>query len=292
MLERMSASGGWRLRSSFISSVISTTIVLYMLGLLALVLVNIHRLSEYVKENLGISVVLAENVKQVDAEFLRKTIDATPWVKESYYVSKDEAAEELEKSLGQDFLTLLKYNPLSPSIELKVRAPWANNDSLSLIAESLVASPLVSDVHYEPNLVDLVNANARRFSGLLLSFSALMCFIAIVLINNTIRISIYARRFIIKTMQLVGATPGFVRRPFLVRAARHGLVASVLAFGLLLETVYLVQGEFYELVNLRQYAILGLVGVFILLSGVIINVLTTYFAVNKYLQISVERLYY
>lgn len=155
-----------------------------------------------------------------------------------------------------------------------------------------MASPLVSDVHYEPNLVDLVNANARRFSGLLLSFSALMCFIAIVLINNTIRISIYARRFIIKTMQLVGATPGFVRRPFLVRAARHGLVASVLAFGLLLETVYLVQGEFYELVNLRQYAILGLVGVFILLSGVIINVLTTYFAVNKYLQISVERLYY
>ena len=125
------------MRSSFISSVISTTIVLYMLGLLALVLVNIHRLSEYVKENLGISVVLAENVKQVDAEFLRKTIDATPWVKESYYVSKDEAAEELEKSLGQDFLTLLKYNPLSPSIELKVRAPWANNDSLSLIASGL-----------------------------------------------------------------------------------------------------------------------------------------------------------
>lgn len=282
----------WRLRSSFISSIISTTLVLYALGILALLLVNVRRLSEYVRENLGVSVILREDVKPVDAEFLRKTIDATPYVKSTEFISKERAAQELTESLGQDFLELLKYNPLSPSIELRLRAPWANTDSIRRIASKLQEAPQVADIHYEASLVDLVNQNVQRIGAIILAFSLLMTFIALVLINNTIRISVYARRFTIKTMQLVGATSRFVRRPFLLRAVRHGIYSSMLAIALLLWSVWMVQNEFYELVNLQQYTTLGVVAGFIILVGITINLLTTYFAVNKYLYLAADDLHY
>ncbi len=282
----------WRLRSSFISSVISTTFVLYALGLLGLILINVERLSTYVKENLSFSVVLREDVRNADAEFLRKTLDASSYVKESEFISKERAAEELTEALGEDFLTLLKYNPLSPSIELKLYADYTNNDSLQAIAESLLSAPQVTDVHYEPNLVDLVNTNVHKVGGMILAFCLVMSFIALVLINNTIRITIYARRFIIKTMQLVGATHAFIQRPFLWRAVRHGFYAALLAFLFLLLSIALVQEDFHALVNLQQYGVLALVGIFILLVGVAINLMTTYFAVGKYLRTAEGDLYY
>ncbi|PIE83845.1 MAG: cell division protein FtsX [Bacteroidia bacterium] len=285
-------TASWRLRSSFISSIISTTLVLYALGMLVLLLVNVQRVSQFVKETLSFSVILVEDVRPVDAEFLRKTLSARSYVKETKYISKERAAEELTEALGADFLDLLQYNPLKPSIELKLRAPWANNDSIRKIGRSLLDSPQVADIHYEPSMVSLVNANVQRISLLILGFSLLMSFIALVLINNTIRISIYAHRFIIRTMQLVGATSSFIQRPFLLRAARHGLLASLLAIGLIVETVWVLQQEFYNLVNVHQYAMLGLVGVFTLVIGVVINVLTTYFAVSKYLHLSTDSLYY
>ena len=280
------------MRSSFISSVISTTFVLYALGLLGLLLINVDRLSTYVKENLSFSVVLREDVRNADAEFLRKTLDASPYVKESEFISKERAAEELKAALGEDFLALLKYNPLSPSIELKLHAEWTNNDSLQAISAALINAPQVTEVHYEPDLVDLVNTNVHKLSGLILAFSLVMSFIALVLINNTIRISIYARRFIIKTMQLVGATAAFIQRPFLLRAVRHGFYSALLAVALLLLSIWLVQVDFYALVNLRQYGVLALVSIFVLLVGVAINLATTYFAVGKYLRLAEGDLYY
>ena len=282
----------WRMRSSFISSVISTTFVLYALGLLGLLLINVDRLSTYVKENLSFSVVLREDVRNADAEFLRKTLDASPYVKESEFISKERAAEELKAALGEDFLALLKYNPLPPSIELKLHAEWTNNDSLQAISAALINAPQVTEVHYEPDLVDLVNTNVHKLSGLILAFSLVMSFIALVLINNTIRISIYARRFIIKTMQLVGATAAFIQRPFLLRAVRHGFYSALLAVALLLLSIWLVQDDFYALVNLRQYGVLALVSIFVLLVGVAINLATTYFAVGKYLRLAEGDLYY
>ncbi len=288
--EKTTAS--WRLRSSFISSIISTTLVLYALGMLLLLLVNVQRVSQFVKETLSFSVILVEDVRPVDAEFLRKTLDARSYVKETKYISKEKAAAELSEALGTDFLDLLQYNPLKPSIELRLKAAWANNDSIRKIGRSLLDAPQVADIHYEPSMVSLVNANVQRISLLILGFSLLMSFIALVLINNTIRISIYAHRFIIRTMQLVGATSAFIQRPFLLRAARHGLYSSLLAIGLILETVWVLQQEFYSLVNVHQYAILGLVGVFTVIIGVFINVVTTYFAVNKYLHLSTDSLYY
>ncbi len=291
---RSSSSGkaNWRLRSSFISSIISTTFVLYALGLLGLLLINVERLSMYVKENLSFSVVLQEDVRNADAEFLRKTLDASPYVKSSEFISKERAAVELSEKIGENFLELLKYNPLSPSIELKLHAAWTNNDSLESITRSLLNAPQVSEVNYEPSLVDLVNTNVNKMSLLILVFSLVMSFIALVLINNTVRISIYARRFIIKTMQLVGATSYFIQRPFLYRAVRHGFYSALLAVGLLLFTIWLVQDDFEALVNLRQYGILFLVSIFVLLVGVAINTVTTYFAVGKYLRRAADDLYY
>ncbi len=285
-------SSSWRLRSSFISSIISTTLVLYALGGLALLLINVQRLSTYVKENLSISVVLVDDVRPVDAEFLRKTLDARAYVKSTKFITKEQAAAELTEALGQDFLDLLNHNPLSPSIDLKLNAPWANNDSIRKIGKTILDAPQVADIHYEPSLVEMVNANVSRIGFLILAFSALMCFIALVLINNTIRISVYARRFIIRTMQLVGATSGFIRRPFLLRAARHGLYAAVLAILMILQTVWIVQGEFYELVNIHQYFVLGTVALIILSVGIAINMITTFFAVNKYLHSSTDSLYH
>lgn len=282
----------WRLRSSFISSVISTTFVLYALGLLGLLLINVERLSTYVKENLSFSVVLQEDVRNADAEFLRKTLDAAPYVKESEFISKERAAEELTQTLGEDFLTLLKYNPLSPSIEIKLHAGWTNNDSLQAIATALMDAPQVANVHYEPDLVDLVNTNVNKVGIIILAFSLIMSFIALVLINNTIRISIYARRFIIKTMQLVGATAAFIQRPFLFRAVRHGFYSAILAVAFLLLSVWLVQEDFHALVNLQQYGILALIALFVLLLGIAINIATTYFAVSKYLRLAEDDLYY
>ncbi len=282
----------WRMRSSFISSIISTTFVLYALGLLGLLLINVDRLSTYVKENLSFSIVLREDVRNADAEFLRKTLDASPYVKESEFISKERAAQELKEALGEDFLALLKYNPLSPSIELKLHAPWTNNDSLQAISASLMNAPQVTEVHYEPDLVDLVNTNVHKLSSIILAFSLIMSFIALVLINNTIRISIYARRFIIKTMQLVGATAAFVQRPFLLRAVRHGFYAAFLAIGLILLSVWFIQEDFATLVNLHQYGVLTLVSIFVLLLGITINLVTTYFAVGKYLRLSEGDLYY
>ena len=292
MSKRGGSRSSWRLRSSFISSIISTTLVLYALGVLALLLINVQRLSEYVRENLSISIILREDTRVADAEYLRKTLDASIYTKETQYISKEQAARELTESLGQDFLDLLNYNPLLPSIELYLRAPWANSDSIRGIAVELQKAPQVADIHYEASLIDLVNANVQRIGLLIVCFSILMAFIALVLINNMIRISVYARRFTIKTMQLVGATARFVRRPFLLRAVRHGVYSSLLAIGLLLWSVWLVQDEFYELVNLGQYAILGVVCAFILTVGITINVITTYFAVNKYLHLTTDRLYY
>jgi len=292
MSQRAHGHHSWRFRGRFISSGISTTLVLYALGLLALLLINVHRLSTYVRENLSVSVVLKEDVQYVDAEFLRKSLDASSYVKSSQFISKEQAAEELKGSLGQDFLALLQYNPLSPSIELRLRAEWANTDSIRAMAEELLEAPQVSDVRWEANLVDAVNNNVRKISLLFLAFSAVMTFIAVVLINNTIRISVYARRFIIKTMQLVGAKPSFVRAPFMHRSLRHGVMASILAIAMVLGTVGLIQGEFYELVNLHQFDVLSIVSGFIIISGLVLNGLTTYLAVNKYLTLGLNELYY
>jgi len=282
----------WRLRSSSLSSIISNSLVLFLLGILLLLLFNAKRLSDFVKENIGFSVILHDDVREVEAGFLRKTLDASPYVRSTEYISKEEAATELKEQLGEDFIGFLGYNPLSSSIEVRLRAEYANPDSIKKIEDELMAFRPVKEVFYQKSLVNLVNDNVRKISAIILLFGALLFFIAFVLINNTIRISVYSKRFIINTMKLVGATWGFIRKPFLAKGITHGFYASLLAILLLVSVVYLAEQEFYEVINFGQVELLAAIFGLVIVAGIIVNLLSTYFAVNKYLRLKADYLYY
>lgn len=280
------------MRSTYLSSIISNSLVLFMLGLLMLLLFNANRLSKFVKENIGFSVILHDDVREVDASFLRKTLDATPYVRITEYISKEDAARELQAELGEDFIGFLGYNPLSSSIEVRLKANYANPDSIRKIEDELLAYRPVKEVFYQKSLVTLVNENVRKIGAILVVFSGLMLFVAIVLINNTIRLSVYSKRFLINTMKLVGATWGFIRKPFLLKGMLHGFYASILALGLLSGVVYVVQKEFYEVVNFDQVELLAVIFGLVIIAGVFINLSSTYMAVNKYLKLKSDELYY
>ncbi|MDD2278690.1 MAG: permease-like cell division protein FtsX [Bacteroidales bacterium] len=282
----------WRLRSSYLSSVISNSLVLFMLGILMLLLFNAQRLSDFVKESIGFSVILHDDMREVDANFLRKTLDASPYVRLTEFISKEQAAKELQEELGEDFIGFLGYNPLSSSIEVRLNAEYANPDSIRLIEDELMALRPVKEVFYQKSLVNLVNENVRKISAIILLFGLLLFFIAIVLINNTIRLSVYSKRFLINTMKLVGATWGFIRRPFLIKGLVQGFYASILAIALLSGVVYIIQNEFYEVINFGQTELLAIIFGLVIVAGFIINLLSTFFAVSKYLKVKVDDLYY
>ncbi len=263
-----------------------------MLGLLGMLILNAKRVSDYVKENIGFSIILKENVKEVDIIRLQKNLDASEYVKSTEYITKAQAAEELQQELGEDFIEFLGYNPLLASIEVHLYAPYANPDSLEVIEGDFQKYDQIKEVFYQKSLVNLLNENIRKISLIILVFSALLFLIAIALINNTIRLSVYSKRFIIHTMQLVGATKGFIRRPFLYRSAFHGLIASILTIGLLSGLLYFGQQEFREIISFQDIEILGVLFFAILILGIAINWISTFFAVNKYLRMNVDKLYF
>lgn len=263
-----------------------------MLGILMLLLFNAKRLSDFVKESIGFSVILHDDMREVDANFLRKTLDASPYVRLTEFISKDQAAKELQEELGEDFMGFLGYNPLSSSIEVRLNAEYANPDSIRLIEDELMSLRPVKEVFYQKSLVNLVNENVRKISGIILLFGLLLFFIAVVLINNTIRLSVYSKRFLINTMKLVGATWGFIRRPFLIKGLAHGFYASILAIALLSGVIYLIQNEFYEVINFGQVELLAIIFGLVVIAGLLINSFSTFFAVRKYLKLKVDDLYY
>jgi len=263
-----------------------------MLGVLLLLLFNANRLSVFVKENIGFSVILHDDVREVEANFLRKTLDASPYIRYTEYISKEVAAKELQQELGEDFIGFLGYNPLSSSIEVRLKADYANPDSIRKIEDELMALRPVKEVFYQKSLVNLINENVSKISAIIVLFSALLFFVALVLINNTIRLSVYSKRFIINTMKLVGATWSFIRKPFLVKGMAHGLYAAIIAIALLSGLIYIIQSEFYELLNFQQVELIGGLFGIVIIIGVIINLISTYMAVNKYLKLKSDDLYY
>jgi cell division transport system permease protein len=281
-----------RLRSSYLTSVISITLVLFMLGVLGLLILNAQRLSEYVKENIGFSIILKENIKEVDVILLQKTLDASEYVKSTKYITKEQAAKELQEELGENFIEFLGYNPLLASIEVHLYADYANPDSIKVIEQDFQQYEQIKEVFYQKSLVSLVNENIRKISLIILIFSGLLFLIAMALINNTIRLSVYSKRFIINTMQLVGATRGFIRRPFLYRSVWQGILSALLAIGLLIGVLYLAQKEFKEVINLQDIEIIGSLFLGVLVLGIVINWISTFFAVTKYLRMNVDKLYY
>jgi len=281
-----------RLRSSYITSIISISLVLFLLGLLGLLVLNAKRLSDYVKENIGFSVILKENVKEVDVILLQKSLDASEYVKSTKYITKEQAAEELKNDLGEDFIEFLGFNPLLASIEVHLYADYANTDSIKVIEQHLKQFEPIKEVFYQKSLVSLVNENIKKISLIILVFSGMLLLVAITLINSTIRLSVYSRRFIINTMQLVGATRGFIRRPFLYKSAGNGIIAAFIALGFLSGVLYLAQKEFRDIVSFQDVEIVGVLFLAILLFGIIISWISTFFAVSKYLRMNVDKLYY
>lgn len=281
-----------RLRSSYFTSIISITLVLFMLGLLGMLILNAQRLSEYVKENIGFSIILKENVKEVDVRQLQKNLDASVFVKSTKYITREEAANELKDELGEDFIEFLGYNPLLASIEVHLYADYANSDSILVIENHFKQFEQIKEVFYQKSLVNLVNENVKKISLIILTFSGLLFLIAIALINNTIRLSVYSKRFIINTMQLVGATRGFIRRPFLYRSALHGIIAAIFAIGLLVGVMYFAQKEFNEIISFQDIEIVGFLFFCVLIIGIVINWISTFFAVSKFLRMNVDKLYY
>lgn len=281
-----------RLNSSYITTIVSITLVLFMLGLLGLIVLHAKKLSDYVKENIGFSIIMKENVKEAGIIKLQKILDATEYVKSTEYITKEEAAKEFEEELGEEFTSFLGYNPLLPTIEVRFKAEYANNDSLTIIKEKILENSNVKEVFYQESLVDVVNKNVRKIGFIILGFSTLLLIIAIALINNTIRLSVYSKRFLIRSMQLVGATRYFISKPFIWKGILHGLVGAFIAILLLSGIIYVSQRELPELINLQDIDLfLSLFGIVIVL-GIIISGLSNVLAVRKYIRLKTDSLYY
>ncbi len=281
-----------RLSGSYLTLVISVSLVLFLLGILGLVLINARELSDYFRESLSFSVMLDDDAKEADIRMLQKDLDAKPYVKSTEYVSKDEAASKMNEELGEDFINFLGDNPLPPSIDVFVFAGFTSPDSVAKIEKYILEYPFVKEVFVPESLLFLINENVEKISLFLLIISSFLFLIAVTIINNTIRLSIHSRRFIIRTMQLVGATRGFIRRPFLLQSAFHGLLAALLSMTLLMGLLYLIEKEFFMMFSFESTKLLFLLGALLIISGVLINIISTYFSVNRYLSISEDKLYY
>lgn len=283
---------GRRLKTSYVSTVVSISLVLYVLGLLGLVIMHAHKLSDHVKENIGVSVILMDNAALSEITHLQKSLDVLPAVKSTEFISKDKAAEELQKDLGEDFVAFLGYNPLFPSIEVKLFAAYANADSLERFEQLVGKERIVKEVDYQKNLVHLVNENVRKIGFALLLFGGLLLVIAFALINNTIRLSVFSKRFLIKSMQLVGATQGFIRKPFVLKGVVQGMIGAILAIVLLLISLMGAQKSVPELVDFQDIEMLFTTFIVVVLLGIFISWISTFFAVRKYLKIKTDQLYF
>ncbi|HPE43621.1 MAG TPA: permease-like cell division protein FtsX, partial [Bacteroidales bacterium] len=254
MQQETEKSNRRQLTGSYITSVASIMLVLFMLGLLGLLVLHAQKLSEHIRENIGFEIIMKADVKEAEIIRMQKMLDATPYVKSAAYITKEEATRRLSADLGEDFIQWLgnEENPLLPSVDVRFKAAWANNDSLAVIADELMQQTIVKEIFYQKSLVHLINQNVQRIGMVLFFMSLLLLVIAIALINNTIRLSVYAKRFLVKSMQLVGATESFIRRPFVWSGILQGVLGAFLAIVLLNLVLYVAVNNLPELLLLQD----------------------------------------
>ena len=276
-----------------LTSTISISLVLFILGIVVLMGILATRLSMYVKENMGFSIVLKENVKESQVKKLQKKLDIAPYVRATQYISKEDALKELEVELGENPKDLLGFNPLQASIEVKLRSDYAHPDSLVWIEKGLRKGTVaIDDIVYQKDLIQLVNDNIRRISFMLLGLAVVLMLISFALISNTIRLGAYSKRFIIHTMKLVGASWGFIRRPFLRRNIWSGVLAGIMADAILMGAAYWLVSYEPELIRVITPEVMLLVSGSVLVFGIIITFLCAYLSINKYLRMKASTLYY
>lgn len=283
---------GKRVFSSYVTSTISMTLLLFLLGILFLVVVNAGQLAKYVREKIGFTLILHDDVREIEAIRLQKLLNTERYVKTTNYINKETAAEEFKEQLGEDFTGFLGFNPLFSSIEVKLLASYTNPDSIASLEKEFLSFPEVKEVFYQKNLVSLINKNLKRIGLILLIFSSLLLVIFTALMNNTIRFSIFNQRFTINTMQLVGAKRSFIRRPFVQRSIFWGIIGALLADLLILLVFYVFRNELNDFVNQVNLLVNGVTFVFLIVFGIIVSWLSTHIAVNKFLRLKFDELFY
>lgn len=281
-----------RLLRSYFSSVISISLVLFLVGMAGVLIVNARSVSNYFKENITVSAVLTPEADEADASALADELETSGYVKDLRIISKEEGTEEMKEILGDDFMDVFEVNPIPVSLELQIAADYISTDSLSVIENSLRDYPAVDDVVYQQSLVELLNANLERIGLVAGVFVLLLLFISVVLINNTVRLNVYSKRFTIHTMRMVGATKGFITRPFVGQAFFQGLIAGAIADVFILGTLYLIRNEFYQLFSLFDAVLLGGVMAAVLVLGMIICMVSTSAGVRSMISLSRNELYY
>jgi len=277
---------------SYFTTTLSISMILFLFGLLGLLLINAQKLSDFMKENIGVTLILKDGAKEADVMKLQKTLEATDYIKSTKFVGKERAAAELKNELGEDFVDFLGFNPLLSSIDVTVYAGYANPDSLAVLERKMLSHPQVQEVYYQRNLVKQLNSNVKKISVILLAMSLLMSIIFAALINNTIRLSIYSKRFLINTMQLVGATRAFIRRPFIAKSALYGIYGGLIACSMFLLLFFLYQKELKSFIDFQNMTALVLLGGGIFLMGIFMTLISTYLAVNKFLRMKFDQLFY
>ncbi len=278
-------------KSVYVSTVISIALVLLMTGLLGLILVHAKNLSKYVKENIVLNIIVNDNVNEGDVLAMQKDIEKDPYVLRTEYISKELAAKNLKEDLGEDFVEYLGHNPLLPAIDVYLKEQYANTDSIQTFIQKAAKNSRVKEVIYQESLIDMVNKNIRIIGMVILAFTVVLLIIAVALINNTIRLAIYSQRFLIKSMQLIGATKNFIRKPYLLYGIFHGLLGSLIAILLLVFTLQFAQNQIPDLIFLRNWYEFAAIFLIVVLLGVLISGFSTYFAVTKYLKAKSHSLY-
>ena len=282
-----------RVAGSYFMSMVSIALVLFLLGVFALLMMHAQKLSNYLRENIGFEVVMNSNVKEDKILQLQKELDAMPAVKSTEYITKEEAIRRLSDDLGEDFLQWLgnEENPLLPSIDVRFNAEWANNDSIAVVQSQLLKNTDIKEIYYQKSLVGLINKNVRSIGLALIVASLVLLVIAITLIRNTIRLRIYSKRFLVRSMQLVGATTSYIRRPFIRSGRLQGFFGALLADALLALLLYVLSKRLPELAIVQDYSIIGAVFAGIIIFGVLLGGLSTRLALRKYLLADIDRLY-
>lgn len=281
-----------RIVNAYISSVISISLVLLLVGVASLLLVNARSVSDYFKENMQVTVMLKPDVSDEEAVGFQSVLEEMRFIRSTEYVSREQGAEEMAELLGEDFLDVFDSTPIPVSVDVTLDADYVSRDSLEVVRKEISASPLVDEVVYQMSLVEALNANLSKISSVLAIFIALMLFISFVLINNTVRLSVFDKRFTIHTMKMVGATRSFIRAPFMLQSMFQGLFSAIIAILMLLAILFFIRNGFAQLFEIFRLDLLLVVMGIVTASGIIICMGSTWLTVNKLVSLNKDELYF
>jgi len=281
-----------RLISSYFSVVLSIALVLFLLGLLGLLILNAQKVSDHFKEQVVLTIYLKDTAKEVEINQLEKSLVMADYVKSTEYISKEQAAEFMKAENGEDFMDFVGYNPLQNSIDVHLKADFVTSDQLEKISEDTLTKSFVDEVSYDNDLVTLMNNNVKKISFWVLVISGVFTLIAVLLINSSIRLAVYSKRFTIKTMQMVGATKQFIRRPFVWKSVRLGIIGAVLAMIGMAIVLFYLNKTFSELELLSNPVLIAMLFVFVFALGIIITWISTHIATQRFLNLKTDQLYY